>query len=214
MKTPPELERKGLKRRRRICARTRCRKEDGKVGYDMSGMLYDPIFQITFRAPCHRRADPLLFRFSLALCSTSVIPFSFLMSLSSPPSLFLPFVLLNLARTYILHGLYLHTAKSFAWFHEGSSIPELKFKGGAAVRAVCFTRRESIIFYVRCAAQVRSIPFVLLPESPWEPSAGCLPDFPPFAFALCSSFVPSSVWFSFNLCMHTLFWVQNSCWCN
>lgn len=48
---------------------------------------------------------------------------------------------------------------------EGSSIPELKFKGGA-VRAVCFTRRESIIFYVRCAAQVRSIPFVLLPESP------------------------------------------------
>lgn len=33
------------------------------------------------------------------------------------------------------------------------------------MRAVCFTRRESIIFYVRCAAQVRSIPFVLLPES-------------------------------------------------
>lgn len=108
-----------------------------------------------------------LFRFSLAFCSTSVIPFSFLMSLSF--SFFLPFVLLNSAGTYILHGLYLHTAKSFAWFHGGSSIPEPKFKGGA-VRAVCSTRHESIIFYVRCAAQARPIPFVLLLELPPEPS--------------------------------------------
>jgi len=60
-------ERKGLKRRRRICMRTRCwkdaRKEGGKMGYDMmSGMLYDPIFQIIFCAFSYRRSTliPLL----------------------------------------------------------------------------------------------------------------------------------------------------------
>lgn len=95
---------------------------------------------------------------SLSLSWALSLPFSF------------PFVLLNSASTYILHSLYLHTAKSFAWFHENSSIPELKFKGGAAVRAVCSTRRESIIFYVHYAAQARLILFVLLQESPAKPS--------------------------------------------
>ena len=163
------------------------RKESEKVRYDMRTECFTIPF---FRSPS-LLPPALIPLFSLALCSTSVIPSSFL------KSFFLPFVLLNSARTYILYGLYLHTAKSFAWFHGGSSIPELKFKGGA-VRAVCSTRHESIIFYLSCAAQARSILFVLLLESPSEPSAGYLPDFPPFAFALCSSFVLSSVWFSFT----------------
>lgn len=84
MKTP-ELEERVEKTAANMCANALS--EGGWEGYDMSGMLYDPIFQITFCAPCHRRAEPLLFRFSLALCSTSVILFSFLMSLSFPLSL-------------------------------------------------------------------------------------------------------------------------------
>lgn len=85
-----------------------------------------------FRSPSAPPLTALLFRFSLALYSTLVTLFFFSMSLSY--SRFLsPIVLLNSTCTYILHGLYLHTAKSFAWFHGNSSIAELKFKGARGV---------------------------------------------------------------------------------
>lgn len=82
-------EPEGERVERRICVRARRAagtvaggRRVGKVGYDMSGMLYDPIFQeITFRAFVPPD-DSLLFRFSPALCSiAALVPSSFLISL-------------------------------------------------------------------------------------------------------------------------------------
>jgi len=102
--------------------------------WDMSGMLYDPIFQIIFCV-----LPPLFVLIPLLFLNVSL-------SLSLSPLFLSPFILLNSTYTYILHGLYLHTAKSFAWFHGNFSIPELKFK--SAVRAVFYTTWEHHILRV------------------------------------------------------------------
>lgn len=77
------------KRRANMCASTPCaRKEGGKVGYDMSGMLYDPIFQkITFCASLPPPSPPLPAQ-RLALIPLLVCSLFYRQSLSlslSPP---------------------------------------------------------------------------------------------------------------------------------
>jgi len=98
-----KTEEERIEKHRGICARARhwrnARKEGGKVGYDMSGMLYDPIFQkITFCPVILLRLTP--YSVSRLLFVLPVISFSALIYVS------LSFVLLNLARMYVLRSVF------------------------------------------------------------------------------------------------------------
>lgn len=145
MKTP-ELEERVEKTSANMCANALLEGRD-KEGWK-SGIWVECLTIPFFRSPS---APPLFVLIPLLSFYIGHPLLFFNVSLSPPPlSLFSfslsPFVLLNSTCTYILHGLYLHTAKSFAWFHGNFSIPELKFKG--AVRAVFYTTWEHHILRV------------------------------------------------------------------
>lgn len=136
--------------------------------------------------------------FLFSLMSLSLVTSTLLLS----PSLFLsspdasPFrALVNLAYTYVYRSVFAYCGIARLISRRGSSIPEPKFKGDAApvcpvlldVKASYFTYT---IFYTTA-----SVP---TPEPGRSRTPDNTPDFPPFAFALCSISVPLP--HNFSLC--------------